>query len=53
MEMEVNPEYLKVLGKLENVWEHKSGALGEYRKDLDEAMNLSEIPYWIWLIMPL
>ena len=38
MEMEVNPEYLKVLGKLENVWEHKSGALGEYRKDLDEAI---------------
>lgn len=38
MEMEVNPEYLKVLDKLENVWEHKSGALGEYRKDLDEAI---------------
>ena len=38
MEMEVNPEYLKVLGKLENVWEHKSGALGEYRKDLDGAI---------------
>lgn len=38
MEMEVNPEYLKVLGKLENVWEHKQVELGIYKKDLDEAM---------------
>ena len=38
MEMEVNPEYLKVLGKLENVWEHKQAELGIYKKDLDEAM---------------
>ncbi|WCF57458.1 DUF1599 domain-containing protein [Bacteroides phage PhiCrAssBcn1] len=38
MEMEVNPEYLKVLGKLENVWEHKQTELGVYKRDLDEAM---------------
>lgn len=38
MEMEINPEYLKVLGKLENVWEHKQAELGIYKKDLDEAM---------------
>lgn len=38
MEMEVNPEYLKALGKLENVWEHKQAELGIYKKDLDEAM---------------
>ena len=38
MEMEVNPEYLKVLGKLENVWEHKQAELGIYKKDLDKAM---------------
>lgn len=28
MEMEINTEYLKVLGKLENVWEHKQAELG-------------------------
>lgn len=38
MEMEVNPEYLKALGKLENVWKHKQAELGIYKKDLDEAM---------------
>ena len=38
MEMEINPEYLKVLGKLENVWEHKQAELGVYKKDLDEAI---------------
>lgn len=36
--MEINTEYLKVLGKLENVWEHKQAELGVYKKDLDEAI---------------
>lgn len=36
--MEINPEYLKVLGKLENVWEYRQAELGVYKKDLDEAM---------------
>lgn len=37
--MEINTEYLKVLGKLENVWEYKQAELGVYKKDLDEAIS--------------
>lgn len=36
--MEIDTEYLKVLDKLENVWEHKQAKLGVYKKDLDEAI---------------
>lgn len=46
--MEINTEYLKILGKLENVWEHKQAELGVYKKDLDEAIyairQLGSIP---------